>query len=548
MNKTMLIEKTKDLIAEGYTDQAIVLVEGFLANKPEYKLLHTESLHLAALFNKTKQEQANRTISFDNAELNYGKVRQGLFNLLDFIEKDNLNPANLQSTSRRSWKQALLANKLLLIIGVPLILISTAVFILVNKIDGNDGQSDACDVQFEDETAKNFLLLPFYKPAGDEIQPEGLIIERLEGFCAGIESLKKSAFEICNGFKPDRLLNFEEATNQGNENKATVVIWGRAEKNGSTTVIKTRFKFLGGTDTIPFTQLKQGEQQVATDKVLSIITSSGELTQDLETTLKLIVGMVANIEGNQEGAIRALQAAQVTDSTANLLKFMMLADNFIAMNEPDKAQSALDTCLAVNKKYWLGRNNRANLRIESGDNLGAVEDLNVALTKRPEDTDMLMARGTAYKNSQQLYAAKEDFEKVIQLKPEAEPQVREALKEINVEIRSLKNIFEPTIRRMNTNNLTKQEYLQAADASNKLGDIATTKQLVKKGLAMDNNNPKLIAIQIDNLLKEKDPVKAKEVLKAAMKRNVRKEEIAKYSKNVAELLRQMNLRKEFEIE
>lgn len=559
MDKTAIIIKAKELVAEGNTDQALELVEGFLAPKSDYKLLHTELLHLASLYYKTKQDQSKRTISFENAELNFGKVRDGLFNLLDFIEKDNLKPTNLLS-AKPTWQQAVLANKWLFFIGLPLLVLSIAVLILVKKIGGEDKPSDECFVEFKDPSAKNFLIMPFYKPDGSNVQIEGLFTGRLEEFCANIESLRNSGFQLCENFEPKKLLSFEDAAKIATENKATIVLWGLTEKGSDgTTFVKTRFKYLGGKDKdgkVPFTRLNQneslalqGEQAVSTDKVLSIITSSGELTQGLESTLMLMFGMIANLEGDSEGAINAMNAANVDkDSAANLMKYMILADNFIAKGEPEKAKAALDTCLVVNKNYWLGRNNRASLRMESGDYIGAIDDLTVALKKQPDDAEMLVSRGWAYKQSQQLYAAKQDFEKVVKMKPEAEPQLRKTIDETNMEIKRLERIVEPTKVNIETRKLTKQQYITAAIASNSLGDVSTTKKLVAKGLEFDKNNPNLIAIQADNLLKDKNTDKAKEIIRDALKRNVKKEDIAKHSKNVAKLIIEMAQNKELLLE
>ncbi|GEM_PF-5533472 len=554
-DKNTLLQKAKEEIAEGNMEIALELVEVFLKNKPIYKPLHTESLHLLAIFNQTKLDQAKRAISFENAELSYGQVRKGLFNLLDFIENDNYNP-NGFAAAKPPWQPAFKNNKWLIVIGLPMLLLSVAIFLLVKKIGANGNipppvSSDKeCAVSFKDTTSTNFLIIPFFKPSGGEFKPEGLVIDRLSAFCSGIESLKNSEFDICDSFTPDRTLSFEEAAKKGQNNKATIVIWGLVDGKGTTTVIKTRFKYLGNKDIdgkVPFLQLKQsgalkdqGEQEVVTEKVLSIIASAGELTQDLETTLKLMLGMIAQLEGDREGAITAMQSADVSgDSSANLLKYMVLADNFIAMNQPELAKAALDTCLIANENYWLGRSNRANLRIKSGDFLGAIDDLNLALVKRPDDPEILLARGVAFKNSQQLYAAKQDFEKVITMKPAQEPAIRETLKATEIEIKRLEKIVEPTRVKMNTNQVSKKEFVAAADASNQLGNTKVTKQLVAKGLEFDRNNPELIAIQIDNLLKDKDMVKAKEVLNDATKRNVKKESISRYNKNVAAFIKEM---------
>ncbi len=562
MDKLTLIQTAREQLVEGNTEQALKLVNVFLADKPEYRKLFAESLYLNSLFSKTKLEQAARTISFDNAELSFGQVRKGLFNLMDFIENNDLNPEGLFSESS-IVNQASQANKWIFIIGVPLILLTIAVLILVKKIGSNsnsDAQTDGnltdCSVLFKDTTSKNFLIIPFYKPSGGDAKPEGLVIDRLAEFCSGIESFKNADFEICSGYVPDRTLSYEEGEKKGLQNKATIVIWGLIDEKGDKTAIKTRYKYLGNKDIdgkIPFTQMNQigdfkgaGEQVVVTENVLSVIASSGELTQDLENTLKLLVGMIAQLDGDVDAAIAAMQSVQSEDSTANLMKYMVLADNFIAKNEPQKAKVALDTCLEWNQNYWLGRNNRANLQISSGEYIGAIEDLNIALIKRPEDTDMLLSRAIAFKKSEQLYAAEKDFETIIKINPNKEPFLRETLKETKVEIKRLEKIVEPTKNKMNTSKVTRQDFVKAATASSKLGNTAVTKELVTKGLEMDKNNPELIAIQIDNLLKENDLAKAKLILREAVSRKVSPELIAKQNINVARFVKKLSANNELE--
>jgi tetratricopeptide (TPR) repeat protein len=560
MDKIELVKKAKDLISDGYTDEALDLVEAFLAERQEYRVLHTESVQLSSVQNQTKLAQTKQTISFENAELRFAQVRDGLLNLLDYIERDELMPKAIQA-KKPGQVQPFYSNKWLLIIGLPLLLLAAAVLILVKKIGGKDvtaPDTSLCQVVFRDTLkSKNFLIIPFFKPTVQELQPEGLVIDRLSEFCNGIESLKNSEFDVCDKFVPTRTLSFDEAAEQGKLNKATIVIWGNIDKNGNTTAVKTRYKYLGNKDIdgkVPFQQLgqeagirDQGEQTVITDNVLSVIASSGELTQDLETTLKLMVGMIAQLEGDRQGALTAMETTVLdndTSKSANLLKYMVLADNYIAMNEPQKAKAALDTCLSVNDSYWLGRNNRANLMIKSGEYLAAIEDLNVALAKRPEDTDMLLARGVAFKKSEQLYAAKKDFEMVVKMKPEKEPELRKTIDETDTEIKRLEKIVEPTKVKLTRSQITQQDLVAAAEASNKLGNNVVTKQFIAKGLELDQNNPKLIAVQIDNLLKEQNEAKAAEVLAAALKRKVKKAEIARQNKNVASFISRLSAAEE----
>ncbi len=241
--------------------------------------------------------------------------------------------------------------------------------------------------------------------------------------------------------------------------------------------------------------------------------------------------MFADQTGNKEAALVAFENAQVKDSAAILVKNMMLADAYIAKNEPEKALASLDTLLATHPNYWLGLNNRALLRMEAGDNLGAIEDLSVALQKRPTDPDMLLARGTAFEKSEQLYPAKKDYEQVAKTNPDRWDDVKDKIQETDTKIKRLEAVVKQT-QSQPPKNLTRRDWITAADASNQLGDTKQTDRLVAKGLEVAPDNPKLIAIQIENLLKDKKTTEARTVLTEAIKRGVKKDDITKHSKIV----------------
>ncbi len=534
MNQQSLVEQARELISDAETGKAIDLVEAFLKKDKRYKILYREAVRLSYQYNKVKRDEEKAVISFDNAKLSYNQVSDSLLNLLDYIENDNLQPEALTSRPA-AWQSVYQSHRLLFLLGLPTLVLSVIVLVLVFKNpwaanDGGNGtvtaQKNECIVSFPESTL-NILLLPFFRPGGDPIQVEGLILERLEDMSQRLRLDTK--VELCREFKPDVLLNYPDADVIGRRNKAGMVIWGRAEKGRDVNVIKTRYKYLGKTDTLQFARLKwQGEKQIASDKVLSIITSEGELTEDIEAAVLMALGLFADQTGNKEAALTAFENAAVKDSSAVLMKNMMLADAYLARSEPQKALASLDTLLATHPDYWLGLNNRAILRMDAGDNLGAIEDLSAALEKRPTDPDMLLARGTAFEESEQLYPAKADFEKFVETNPERAAEVQQKLETTNLKIKRLENVVKQTDAKP-SRNLTRRDLITAADASRQLGDTRQTERIVTKGLELSPDNPKLIAIQVENLLKEKKTDEARKVLKSAFNRGVTKREIARHS-------------------
>ena len=546
MEKQILLDQARELISEAETGNALDLVEEFLKKDERFKVLYREAVQISAQFNKTKRDEEKSVISFENAKLSYNQVSDSLLNLLEYIENDDLKPEALLPTAT-GWQSVYQSHKLLFLLGLPSLVLSIAVLILIFKnpfqsnVNGTASsqdvvaQAEQCSITFPDTTL-NILLLPFFRPGGDPIQVEGLILERLEDVSDRLGL--KTDVELCLTYKPVALLNYPDADTIGRHNKAGMIIWGRAEKGKDFNVIKTRYKYLGESDTLEFTRLKwQGEKQITSDQVLSIITSQGELTEDIEATVMMALGLFADQTGNKDAALMAFENASVTDSSAILMKNMMLADAYIGRNEPEKALASLDTLLETHPNYWLGLNNRAMLRIESGDNLGAIEDLSVALEKRPTDPDMLLARGTAFEKSDQLYPAKADFEKFTKTNPERAGEVKEKLQNADLKIKRLEAVVKQTQSKP-VKNQTRNDLITAADASRQLGDSKQTDRFVTKGLELSPNNPKLIAIQIENLLKDKKTTEARLVLKNALSRGVKKEDIVKNSKIVKSFVEQ----------
>jgi len=541
MDKLILLSQARELISEAETGRALDLVEAFLKSEKRYNTLYREALHLSAQFNKTKRDEERQVISFENAKLSYNQVSNNLLNLLEYIENDDLRPRALVSAPTGGWQGVYQSHKWLFLLGLPSLVLSIVALVLILKYgnllkggtsgngNGSVAQMDDCTVSFPDSTL-NILLLPFFRPTADAISVEGLILERLEDVSERLGL--KTEVKLCPEFQPIALLNFPDADVIGRRNKAGMIIWGRAEKGRELNVIKTRYKYLGESDTLEFSRLKwQGEKQVTSDKILSILTSQGELTEDIEATVMLALGLFADQTGNKNAAMIAFQNTQTTDSAGIFVKNMMLADAYIESNQPEKALASLDTLLKTHPDYWLGRNNRAVLRIQSGDNLGAIEDLSAALAKRPTDPDMLLARGTAYEQSEQLYPARADFEKFVKENPERATEVQEKLQRANLKIQRLETVVKQTQDKPQRS-LTRSDLVAAADASRQLGDTRQSSQLVAKGLELAPDNPKLISIQIENLLKEKRTAEAQTVLKNATDRGVKKADITQYSKIV----------------
>lgn len=536
-DKQQILAKAKAHIANSEPDGALDLLRAFLQNQPRYDRLYREALRIAAFYNKTKKEEERGTISFDNAKLNYNQINDSLLDLVGFIETDDLNPAVLQAPAN-PWQAYYLSHKWQIITAISTLLIALAVLWWV--FEGNqqgattaaDNIVTPADCPFQKDDLFNIMLLRFFLPGGGDLAPEGLIAEQLEGFCnankiaADIEIMKKPE-------KPDRLADFATADTIGKMCRAKMVIWGRAEKSGPTSEIKTRFKYIGAEGNIALSQIKwQGENQLGAEKTLSSLVSQGELFDDIEKVILLVQGIIASESDNTQLAMRSLENLDTKDSTALLVKGMVLAENYFKTGDNPKALAAYDSVLTTHPDYWLARNNKGMLEMQQGDYLSAIEDLSAVIVKKPDNTDMLLARGRAYELSEQLLPARADYQKVAELKSDNSSEAVKLLRNTEEKIDKYQKIIEQ-VEQKDVRRRTRQDTLAVLDAHSHLGQNDRTIELVARSRKTRPADPALLAREVETLLRQRKKAEAKRIVTDAVKKGVKKEEIAQKSNSAA---------------
>ena len=536
MDKFELIEKAKGRIGASDLGGALDLVKNHLQTDRKYRRLYDESVRLLGAFNKTIKDDTGGLISFDNARVNYNQVTDGLLQLLRYIEEGDLNPAALQAppTPVQSYYQS---HKWQVLLALPSLLIAIVVLVWVLQNDGTNAPIEndeitVADCPFDEARDFNIMLLHFYLPAGADLKPEGLIAEKLESFCAQnkigarVEILKKPE-------KPDRLVDYSVANDLGKLCLARMVIWGRAEKNGTKTEVKTRYRYLGKQGDIAFSQIKwQGENQIGAEQTLSSLVTQGELFEDVEKVILLVQGIIASDANQPQLALDNLEKLDTKDSTALLMKGMVQAENHLKQGDDKKALNAYDKVLETHPNYWLALNNRGVLEMQAGENLQAIEDLSVALTKRPDDPNMLLALGKAYENSEQLLPAKAAYEKVIALKSDNAPQAIRLLEATKIKI--IKN--EDAIRRIERKDVSRRtirDTIALLDANRNLGQNDRTTSLLTNIKLIRPSDPALVAREVETLLRQRNEEAAKKVMADAIKKGMKKEDIANNCRDIS---------------
>ena len=243
-------------------------------------------------------------------------------------------------------------------------------------------------------------------------------------------------------------------------------------------------------------------------------------------------GIIASDANQPQLALDNLEKLDTKDSTALLMKGMVQAENHLKQGDDKKALNAYDKVLETHPNYWLALNNRGVLEMQAGENLQAIEDLSVALTKRPDDPNMLLALGKAYENSEQLLPAKAAYEKVIALKSDNAPQAIRLLEATKIKI--IKN--EDAIRRIERKDVSRRtirDTIALLDANRNLGQNDRTTSLLTNIKLIRPSDPALVAREVETLLRQRNEEAAKKVMADAIKKGMKKEDIANNCRDIS---------------
>lgn len=537
MDKRQVAQQARSLVDNLETGKALDLVKDFLKDDQKYRLLYNEALRISALYNQTRKGEERGTLSYDNIKLNDNQINESLLNLIDYIERDELNPEALKAPAT-PWQIYYQSHKWQIITAIPTLLIAVVVLVWVlqngkNKEEKENAEITSQDCPFTSDEVFNIMLLRFYLPGGD-LSPEGLIAGQLESFCAAnniaadVEIMKKPE-------KPERLLDYPIADTLGKLCKAKMVIWGQAEKSGAVSEIKTRFKYIGTEGNLALSQIKwQGENQLGAEKTLSSLVSQGELFADIEKVILLVKGIIATESNNSELALENLENLNlpVGDSVGILVKGMVLAENYLKMGDSTKALSAYGTVLNTHPNYWLARNNRGMLEMQSGAYLEAIEDISAALEKRPEDPNLLMAVGKAYESSNQLYPAKDAYEKVVKLKKENAEDASRLLNATTIKIEQNERIIKQ-LEQKNASQRNLNDTLAIVDAHLNLGQNEKASQIISSARKERPKDANLVGLEVETLVRQRKNAEAEKVVEEAVKTGVKENEIIRKTEGKA---------------
>ncbi len=559
MDKKTIINEVRQLIGEAETESAIEKLLAFLEGKPGYIDIHSDVLQARSQFEKTRRDESQGLISYDEARRSFNQVNNQILNITEQLERAPSDDDARQPDARRRW--ALPAGILaLLIVGVA--------FMLWRQRGGGGGAAYCPD--FDRHSVFNVMLLPFKALDNQPTPPTHL------GILSRFNQLSDK-YEIDISSRPlgedvpvlqtfQGLLPTSEAENLARECRAGLIIWGTTERaaNQQDIYVRTRYKFAGGGDkslALQKYRLSGARASMDTTMIRSEIAFEGTLrdtirnitsvtdnpilTEEIEYIIKLLFGIIANEKKYRDEAIASLQDIQPRDTAATAARNLILADAYLAKKDPERAIDYYDAVLQADPNNSLALNNQAALYEQRGDYVKAAEKVSRLMRVEPGNRELLAVRGALRMKNEQWMAAKQDLnvataEGVV----EPTPQIQQTLKTIDSAITRERNVKKQAERRLLEAPDDPEALLSRARSAWKLGDKQEAVEAARKVLRQDARNLEAIKILADIYLEQKDADSLRQLIDRASRAGISRDQLLEEVPSLQKLIERRDLQPE----
>ncbi|WP_367390303.1 hypothetical protein [Lewinella sp. LCG006] len=500
MDPNATLANIRKLIAEAKNEEAAERLLEYLNQDPEPVSSWRDTVsNLLAQYKRVKLQQQRNTISFDEARRAVNQITDGLLASLASIEEGLPAPSlktteSGTNTSSPPW----------MVIGVVAALVlATASFFMLRGVFQNNNNTAPTPIvvdQGESEEGKcppyeadsefNIMVLPF-QPLDGKLTP----IERSLRIRLATEmekyGLKGSVFtKKIDVFSDEYPLTSSQASIIGLPCKAQLIIWGTTEedRNGND-IVTTKFRFIENSH-FSLTDFEiNNEATVDTISSLSSIATSAELTEEIEMTIQLILGLVAHETDNHEVAASTLEKVieERGGVAANPKWGLIQADSYIKTGQEERAIEVYREMLKTDTTNVQALLQKGLLEYRTGHNDVAHDDLTRALEQDPENTKALTARAAVSVKRNDLNQARHDLDLLDKTadKSIATQVIRKKYDERHLEEQA-------KIATANTQIQQNPKDTSAlrikAQAAQNLGDFSTARKTASNLLEIDPNN------------------------------------------------------------
>lgn len=499
MDPNATLAAIRQLIAEAKNEAAAERLLEYLNQAPEPAHSWRDAVsNLLAQYKRVKLQQQRNTISFDEASRAINQITDGLLASIAGVEEGLPAPAMKNpevGNSSPPW----------LVIGVvaALVLATASFFMIRGFFQNNNTPADPPPIvvtQGESEEGKcppyetdsefNIMVLPF-QPLDGKLTP----IERSLRIRLATEmekyGLKGSIFtKNIDVFSNEYPLTSQQAFGIGLPCKAQLIIWGTTEedRNGND-IVTTKFRFIESSH-FSLTDLEiTNEATVDTVSSLSSIATSAELTEEIEMTIRLILGLVAHETDNHEVAAATLEKVieERGGVAANPKWGLIQADSYIKTGQEERAIEVYREMLKTDSTNVKALLQKGLLEYQTGQNAAANIDLTKALEHDPGNTKVLTARAAVSVTRNDLNLARQDLDQLDKTADRsiATQVIRKKYNERHVEEQQKMATADSKIQQ-NPNDTSALRV--KAEAAQNLGDFSTARKTASNLLQIDPNS------------------------------------------------------------
>ncbi len=528
MDPNATLVAIRQLIAEAKNEAAAERLLDYLNQAPEPANSWRDTVsNLLAQYKRIKLQQQRNTISFDEARRAINQITDGLLASLAGIEQGLPAPSVKtdgagNNNSSPPW----------LVIGVVVALVlATASFFMLRGIFQNNTPADPPPIvveQGESEEGKcppyeidsefNIMVLPF-QPLDGKLTP----IERSLRIRLATEmekyGLNGSIFtKKIDVFSNEYPLTSEQAFGIGLPCKAQLIIWGTTEedRNGND-IVTTKFRFIESSH-FSLTDLEiNNEATVDTVSSLSSIASSAELTEEIEMTIQLILGLVAHETDNHTVAAATLDKV-IEDRggvAANPKWGLIQADSYIKTGQDERAIEVYREMLKTDSTNVQARLQKGLLEYRGGKTEVASQDLTKVLEQEPENTKALTARAAVSVKRNDLNLARQDLDQ-LEKSTDRSVAAQEIRKNYNDRHLAEQQKVEAADQQIQVNPNDTSAWRVKAEASQNIGDFSTAKKAASNLLQIDPNNLAAIKTLQSVMAKVPDSIDVRRQLEIAI--------------------------------
>ncbi|MEL7219672.1 MAG: tetratricopeptide repeat protein [Bacteroidota bacterium] len=496
MDPTSTLAEIRDLITRAKNEEAAEQLLQYISTAGEPASSWENSVrNLLAQYKRIKLDQQKNTISYDAGRLGINQVTNGLLGILNNIEagKAAPKPAKAVNTNNR--------RNLWMSIGVVVaLLLGGTSFLMLRNNNTPSPEDEASGVEegvvkdkcpeYAQSSEFNIMLLPYLPLDGNPKGVETALRINLAGLLESYNIMGSVFTQMIEHTSPEYPLTGQAAVNLAKPCKAQLIIWGTTEEDKTTNSIitTTKFRFVDSENFSLADLSLNNEAEVDTVTSLSSIATGGDLTEEIDATLRLILGLVAHETNHHEDAAKILDdVIEERGGVAQNPKWGVIqADSYIRSGQEERALKVYRDMKgdSTNVQALL---QKGLLELKTGNTQMAAKDLNAVLEKDPQNTEALAARSVIRVQQNRLFEANKDLEKLEEL--EANTPVASSIRQKYQQqhVMESKKLTEAEQKITANPDDTSAWRIKAETAAN-LGEFSAAKDAATKLLRVDPHN------------------------------------------------------------